>query len=134
MAARAVEAGDMRYAVGGGVESMSRVPMFSDLGGGLNTLNAALRARYDLVDQGESAERVAEQWHISREESDALARESHRRASAADLGPVKLTDTLAFMFESRWVIRPTAAALELPGLQSDYDDCWQGFDKARLSE
>jgi homogentisate 1,2-dioxygenase len=60
--------------------------------------------------------------------------ESHRRASAADLGPVKLTDTLAFMFESRWVIRPTAAALELPGLQSDYDDCWQGFDKARLSE
>jgi acetyl-CoA acetyltransferase family protein len=83
MAARAVEAGDMRYAVGGGVESMSRVPMFSDLGGGLKTLNAALRARYDLVDQGESAERVAEQWHITREESDALARESHRRASAA---------------------------------------------------
>ena len=34
MAARAIEAGDMRYAIGGGVESMSRVPMFSDLGGG----------------------------------------------------------------------------------------------------
>jgi homogentisate 1,2-dioxygenase len=60
--------------------------------------------------------------------------ETHRRASSADLGPVKLTDTLAFMFESRWVIRPARAAMELPGLQPDYDDCWQGFDKAKLPE
>src|SRR5690242_14063368 len=60
MAARAVAAGDMRYAVGAGVESMSRVPMFSDLGGGFDRLNPELRARYDLVEQGESAERVAE--------------------------------------------------------------------------
>jgi homogentisate 1,2-dioxygenase len=58
--------------------------------------------------------------------------ETHRRASAAELKPVKLDDTLAFMFESRWVIRPTAAAMKLPGLQGDYDDCWQGFEKAKL--
>jgi homogentisate 1,2-dioxygenase len=60
--------------------------------------------------------------------------ETHRRASSADLKPVKLADTLAFMFESRWVIRPTRAAMELPGLQADYDECWQGFDKAGLPE
>jgi homogentisate 1,2-dioxygenase len=58
--------------------------------------------------------------------------ESHRRASAAELKPVKLADTLAFMFESRWVIRPTRAAMELPGLQSDYDESWHGFEKAKL--
>jgi len=59
--------------------------------------------------------------------------ESHRRASTAELKPVKLEDTLAFMFESRWVIRPTRAAMELPGLQSDYDRSWHGFKKAKLS-
>ena len=60
--------------------------------------------------------------------------ESHRRASTADLKPVKLGDTLAFMFESRWVIRPTREAMELPGLQADYDECWSGFEKAKLPE
>ena len=60
--------------------------------------------------------------------------EVHRRATEADLKPVKLEDTLAFMFESRWVIRPTATAMELPGLQPDYDECWRGFEKAKLPE
>ena len=60
--------------------------------------------------------------------------ETHRRASEAELKPVKLADTLAFMFESRWVIRPTREAMELPGLQSDYDECWSGFEKAKLPE
>jgi len=50
----------------------------------------------------------------------------------ARLTPVKLDDTLAFMFESRWVIAPTAAALALPELQPAYDDCWTGFAKATL--
>ena len=54
------------------------------------------------------------------------------RAMAADLAPVKLEDTLAFMFESNRVIRPSDAALAAPGLQDDYDDCWQGFPKAKL--
>jgi acetyl-CoA acetyltransferase family protein len=83
LAARAVAAGDMRYAIGGGVESMSRVPMFSDIGGGIKGLCPDLFAHYDLVEQGESAERVAAQWRIPRSEADAWAAESHRRASAA---------------------------------------------------
>ena len=54
------------------------------------------------------------------------------RAMAADLVPVKLEDTLAFMFESNRVIGASTAALAAPGLQDDYDDCWQGFAKAKL--
>jgi len=57
---------------------------------------------------------------------------SAEKAMAADLAPVKLDETLAFMFESRAVIRPSGWAMATPALQLDYDDCWQGFPKARL--
>ena len=50
----------------------------------------------------------------------------------ADLEPHKIDDTLAFMFESRWPFRLARQACELPGRQSDYDDCWTGFPKAEL--
>jgi homogentisate 1,2-dioxygenase len=50
------------------------------------------------------------------------------RASAAELAPQKIADTLAFMFETRLVIRPTAFALTTPALQGDYDACWSGFE------
>ena len=82
-AAQAVAAGDMAYAVGAGVESMTRVPMASDIGGTYEKVNPEIRSRYDLIHQGESAERVAAKWRIGREEVDALAAESHRRAAAA---------------------------------------------------
>jgi acetyl-CoA acetyltransferase family protein len=89
IAAQAVAAGDVAFAVGAGVESMTRVPMFSDIGGGFERLNPDLHQRYELIHQGESAERIAERWRISRAEADAYAAESHRRAaqvaaSAAD--------------------------------------------------
>uniref|UniRef100_UPI003898E827 homogentisate 1,2-dioxygenase n=1 Tax=Myxococcus dinghuensis TaxID=2906761 RepID=UPI003898E827 len=57
---------------------------------------------------------------------------SYEQAVKVDLKPHKIQDTLAFMFESRWVIRPTRHALESPTLQHDYDGCWNGFEKARL--
>ena len=82
-AAQAVAAGDMSYAIGGGVENMTRVPMFSDIGGGFEKLNPDLRAAYELIHQGESAERVAEKWKITRDEVDAYSAESHRRATQA---------------------------------------------------
>ncbi|HXC27861.1 MAG TPA: homogentisate 1,2-dioxygenase [Stellaceae bacterium] len=49
------------------------------------------------------------------------------RASAAELKPQKIADTLAFMFETRLTIRPTEFALATPALQRDYDACWSGF-------
>ncbi len=90
-AAQAVAAGDMDYVIGCGVESMSRVPMFLDLSlgqpnQGFERLNPALFERNELIHQGESAERIAQKWHLSRETLDDFARESHRRAAAAQSG------------------------------------------------
>ncbi len=52
--------------------------------------------------------------------------ETFERASRADTAqPQRLTDTMAFMFETRTLIRPTPRALELPQLQSDYAGCWR---------
>ena len=88
-AAQAVAAGDVSYAIGSGVESMTRVPMFSDLGGvpdaGYGALNPELLEKQEFIHQGESAERIAQNWGISREEVDAFSAESHRRASEAAL-------------------------------------------------
>ena len=46
------------------------------------------------------------------------------QAMAATLAPVKLDCTLAFMFETSQVLRPSRFALESPQLQPDYDQCW----------
>lgn len=82
-AAQAIAAGDMQYVIGAGVENMTRVPMFSSLSGGFETLNPDLLTRHELIHQGESAERLAGKWSISRRELDEFAAESHRRASQA---------------------------------------------------
>ncbi|WP_369059746.1 homogentisate 1,2-dioxygenase [Caulobacter sp. 73W] len=57
--------------------------------------------------------------------------ESWEKATNAELKPHKIENTMAFMFESRWVIRPTRFAMETPLMQLDYDDCWTGFEKGR---
>src|SRR5450432_4605436 len=49
------------------------------------------------------------------------------KASAAELLPHRIDNTLAFMFESRHVFVPTAQALHAANLQGDYDQAWQGF-------
>ena len=88
-ASQAIAAGDMDYAVGCGVESMTRVPMFSDIGGAPDAgsvfaaLNPELLEQQELVHQGESAERIADEWNITRDDADALSTESHHRAGAA---------------------------------------------------
>ena len=88
-ASQAIAAGDMSYAIGSGVESMTRAPMFSDIGGVpdggsvFSVLNPDLLEKQELIHQGESAERIAEEWEITREDVDALSAESHRRASEA---------------------------------------------------
>ncbi len=51
------------------------------------------------------------------------------KATNADLEPQKYTDTLAFMFETRHLLRPTKFAMETDALQSDYYECWQGLKK-----
>ncbi len=56
---------------------------------------------------------------------------SYETAVKAELKPRRIADTMAFMLESRWVIRPTAWAMQTPLLQPDYDAVWQGFAKGR---
>jgi acetyl-CoA acyltransferase len=84
-AAAGVVAGHYEVVIAGGVESMSRVPMFSNMVGGDGPFPASMHARYDngLVNQGISAEMIAERWNLSREYLDQLAVDSHARAAAA---------------------------------------------------
>ncbi|MBI2993097.1 MAG: homogentisate 1,2-dioxygenase [Gammaproteobacteria bacterium] len=53
--------------------------------------------------------------------------EAFEAASNASLKPVRYEDTMAFMFESRYVIQPTRFALECPQRQRNYVDCWKGL-------
>jgi homogentisate 1,2-dioxygenase len=54
---------------------------------------------------------------------------THEKAVNADLKPNKIEDSLAFMWESRYVFRPTSFAMSAPELQKDYDKVWDGFRK-----
>jgi homogentisate 1,2-dioxygenase len=51
------------------------------------------------------------------------------KASAAELKPHRIDNSLAFMWESRYVFRPTKFALGAPQLQKNYDAAWSGFKK-----
>lgn len=55
--------------------------------------------------------------------------EVFEKASNAELSPQRYHNTLAFMLESRYVIRPTQWALETPLRQTDYPDCWKTISK-----
>ena len=83
-AAAAVQAGHLDTVVAAGVESMSRVPMGSNLTvGGFEGFSPKLYERWEVVPQGISAEVIAEEWGLSRESLDEYSLESHRRAVAA---------------------------------------------------
>jgi homogentisate 1,2-dioxygenase len=57
-----------------------------------------------------------------------------QRASSEELRPVYQGNTLAFMFESRYMFEPTAFAMSTPALQPDYDGAWKGFDSAKVNK
>lgn len=85
-AAALVSSGVHDIVIAGGVEHMGHVPMnspakISELYG--EPWPAELRARYDFVTQGESAELIADRWNISRTEMDEFAVRSHALATAA---------------------------------------------------
>jgi len=83
-AAAAVQAGHLDVVVASGVESMSRVPMGSNLtANGFEGFSPKLYEHWDVVPQGISAEVIADEWDLSREALDEYSYESHRRAIAA---------------------------------------------------
>jgi len=85
-AAQGVMAGAYDIAIGGGVESMSRIPMGVTIqqGPGL-PFGPKMLARYSqgLVPQGISAEMIADKWGLSRQQLDGIALDSHTRAARA---------------------------------------------------
>lgn len=78
-ASQAILAGDMDITIACGVENMTRVPMGSDMGGFSNELIN----RHSIVPQGFSAEMIASNWELERDELDAFSLESHRKAAKA---------------------------------------------------
>ncbi len=78
-AAAAIWSGQLDLVVSGGVEMMSRVPMGSNHG----SMSPLVHERYDIVMQGISAEEIAKEWRLSREELDRISFESHQRAARA---------------------------------------------------
>ena len=97
MAARAIKAGEGDFFIAGGVESMSRAPFvmgkadapFSrktevyDTTIGWRFVNEKLKREYGIDSMPETAENVAEEYQVSREEQDVFAAESQRRAKTA---------------------------------------------------
>jgi len=55
--------------------------------------------------------------------------DAFEKASNVELKPQKLSGTMAFMFESRYIIRPTKFAMECAELQHEYSEVWQGLKK-----
>ena len=98
-AAQSIQLGDADVAVGGGAESMSRgayvMPTLRwgqrmNDGGVVDMMVGALTDPFDTVHMGITAENIADKWKITREEQDAFAVESHRRAiNAIDKGYFK---------------------------------------------
>src|SRR3954471_15283307 len=95
-AAAAIQSGQLDIVVSAGVEMMSRVPMGSNGG----DLSDDLLQRWEIVPQGISAEVIAEEWGLSRDQLDAFSLASHRRAVAAidegrfanEIVPVEVTN------------------------------------------
>ena len=83
IAVGSIASGAADIVVAGGAESMTRVPMGSnrDLHG--EAFGWMVNDRYDLVPQGEAAERISDLYQITRDDCDDYAIESHRRAAAA---------------------------------------------------
>jgi acetyl-CoA acyltransferase len=83
VAVGAIAAGAADVVVAGGAESMSRVPMGGNRDVHGEPFGWLAAQRFDLVSQGEAAERIVDTWGLSRENLDDYAVESHRRAAAA---------------------------------------------------
>ena len=96
--AQAIASGDMDVVIAGGVENMTRAPMFANVGD--TKSSELLQANYDIVNQGIAAEKIADTWGFSREKLDEFALNSHQKALTAiekgyfadEIVPVEVTD------------------------------------------
>jgi len=135
MAAAQVMAGQSDFAIGGGVESMSRVPMGAS--GGAWPVDPAAAIPLYFVPQGVSADTIATKWGYSRHDVDAYAAESHRRAHAAStagwftgsIAPVRDQNGLTILDRDE-MIRPQTTVDTLAQLKPSFAELGEqyGFD------
>ncbi|WP_127091543.1 acetyl-CoA C-acetyltransferase [Aquabacter cavernae] len=139
LAAAKVMAGQADMTLGGGVESMSRIPILSD--GGAWSSDPAVSFATNFVPQGISADLIATKWGYSREALDALAAESHRRAAHAwsegrfDRSVVSVRDAVGdVLLERDETIRGNCTADDLSKLRPSFADMGAkvGFDQIAL--
>src|SRR5262249_11430403 len=103
-AANLIQSGTCDITIAGGVESMTRLPIGSSIATGGHPFPESLLELYPMVHQGVSAEMIADQWQLSREQLDAYSLRSHQRAAKAqdagafdhELMPVALADGTLF--------------------------------------
>ncbi|MDL4775631.1 thiolase family protein [Actinomadura xylanilytica] len=123
LAAQGVQSGAYDIAIACGVESMSRVPMGSSVLPGSDPFGPMLAARYPggLVGQGISAELIAARWNLAREDLDAYAAESHRRAAEAWKNG-EFDREVAWTGQRDETVRPGTTPEILAGLRPAYYD------------
>lgn len=126
--AAAVMSGQMDVVIVGGVESMSRVPMFSNMAGGDGPFGPRMLARYpQLVNQGISAEMIAQRWNLSRAYLDELSAQSQQRAARASKDGLFEAEIVVVGTEAGEVsvdqgIRPDTTAESLAGLKPAFTE------------
>jgi acetyl-CoA acyltransferase len=124
-AAQGVISGAYDAVIACGVESMSRVPMWSNVPAGADPFGPGVAARYPdgLVGQGISAELIAAKWELPRSDLDRFALESHRRAAAATEAG-KFADEIVPIggVEADESIRPGTTLEALAGLKPAFED------------
>ncbi|MEX6725346.1 acetyl-CoA C-acetyltransferase [Parapedomonas caeni] len=140
MAAAKVIAGEAEFAIGGGVESMSRIPMGSD--GGAWPMDPAVAFKTYFVPQGVGADLIATKYGFSRDDVDAYAVESQKRAArswaenrfAKSIIPVK--DVIGEVVLDRDEhMRPDTDMQSLASLKASFTDIGEtmpGFDHVAL--
>jgi 3-oxoadipyl-CoA thiolase len=143
-AARAIRAGELDLAVAGGVESMTRAPLvmakaesafqrsasIEDTTIGWRFVNPLMKAQYGVDSMPETAENVAAECQISREDQDAFALASQRKAAlaqqagyfAAEIVPVTARDRKgkSFQFEQDEHLRPETTLGDLARLKTPF--------------
>jgi len=129
-ASQAILSGDMDIVIAGGVESMTRAPMMSNMGD--SKPSPKLIEKHEIINQGLSAERIAKKWDLSREVLDRFSFESHQRAIRSinegkfeqEIVSVEITrdDGTTEMFSKDEGPRPESTTKVLAGLRTVFDE------------
>lgn len=129
-ASQAILSGDMDIVIAGGVESMTRAPMMSNMGD--VKPSPKLMEKHEIINQGLSAERIANKWELSREELDRFSFDSHQKAIRAinegkfedEIMPVEITneDGTTEIFSIDEGPRPGTTTEVLAGLRTVFDE------------